>query len=92
MALTLLIGTPSLTLIGATPAALSCAIGKGGVLTALVLLPLMLPVLILGSGAITAEISGLGGKGHIYALSAILPISLLISPILASKSIRLGWE
>jgi len=52
----------------------------------------MLPVLILGSGAITAEISGLGGKGHLYALSAILPISLLISPILASKSIRLGWE
>jgi len=92
LALTLLIGTPSLTLIGATPAALSCAIGKGGVLTALVLLPLMLPVLILGSGAITAEISGLGGKGHIYALSAILPISLLISPILAAKSIRLGWE
>ena len=92
LAITLLIGTPSLTLIGATPAALSCAIGKGGVLTALVLLPLMLPVLILGSGAISAEISGLGGKGHIYALSAIFPISLLVSPFLASRSLRLGWE
>ena len=92
LAFTLLIGTPSLTLIGATPAALSCAIGKGGVLTALVILPLMLPVLILGSGAITAEINGLGGTGHIYALGAIFPISLLIVPFLASKSIRLGWE
>ena len=92
LAITLLIGTPSLTLIGATPAALSCAIGKGGVLTALVLLPLMLPLLILGSGAISAEISGLVGKGHLYALSAIFPISLLVSPFLASRSLRLGWE
>ena len=92
LCLTLLIGTPSLTLIGATPAALSCAIGKGGVLTALIILPLMLPVLILGSGAITAEISGLGGFGHIYALTAILPLSLLAVPFLASKALRLGWE
>ena len=92
LCLTLLIGTPSLTLIGATPAALSCAIGKGGVLTALIILPLMLPVLILGSGAITAEISGLGGFGHIYALAAILPLSLLAVPFLASKALRLGWE
>ena len=92
LCLTLLLGTPSLTLIGATPAALSCAIGKGGVLTALIILPLMLPVLILGSGAISAEISGLGGFGHIYALAAILPISLLAVPFLASKALRLGWE
>ena len=92
LGLTLLLGTPSLTLIGATPAALSCAIGKGGVLTALIILPLMLPVLILGSGAITAEISGLGGIGHIYALAAILPLSLLAVPFLASKALRLGWE
>ena len=92
LCLTLLLGTPSLTLIGATPAALSCAIGKGGVLTALIILPLMLPVLILGSGAITAEISGLGGFGHIYALAAILPLSLLAVPFLTSKALRLGWE
>ena len=92
LCLTLLLGTPSLTLIGATPAALSCAIGKGGVLTALIILPLMLPVLILGSGAISAEISGSGGFGHIYALAAILPISLLAVPFLASKALRLGWE
>ena len=90
--LTLLVGTPSLTLIGITPAALSCVIGKGGVLTAMVMLPLMLPILILGSGAIESEISGLGGIGHLYALAAILPISLLISPYLAAKAIRLGWE
>ena len=92
LCLTLLLGTPSLTLIGATPAALSCAIGKGGVLTALIILPLMLPVLILGSGAITAEVTGLGGFGHIYALAAILPLSLLVVPFLASKALRLGWE
>ena len=92
LCLTLLLGTPSLTLIGATPAALSCAIGKGGVLTALIILPLMLPVLILGSGAINAELLGLGGFGHIYALAAILPLSLLAVPFLASKALRLGWE
>ena len=90
--LTLLIGTPSLTLIGATPAALSCVVGKGGVITAMVMLPLMLPILILGAGAIESEISGLGGIGHLYALSAILPISLIITPYLAAKAIRLGWE
>ena len=90
--LTLLIGTPSLTLIGATPAALSCVIGKGGVITAMVMLPLMLPILILGAGAIEAEISGLGGIGHLYALFAILPISLLVAPFLAAKAVRLGWE
>ena len=87
-----MIGTPSLTLIGATPAALSCVIGKGGVITAMVMLPLMLPILILGAGAIEAEISGLGGIGHLYALSAILPISLLVAPFLAAKAVRLGWE
>ena len=90
--LTLLIGTPSLTLIGATPAALSCVVGKGGVITAMVMLPLMLPILILGAGAIESEISGLGGIGHLYALSAILPVSLIITPYLAAKAIRLGWE
>ena len=90
--LSLLIGTPSLTLIGVTPAALSCSIGKGGVLTAMVMLPLMLPILILGSGAIESEVSGLGGIGHLYALSAILPISLLVAPFLAARAIRLGWE
>ena len=88
----LLIGTPSLTLIGITPAALSCAIGKGGVLTVMIMLPLMLPVLIFGAGAIEAELLGIGGLGHMYALGAILPISLLISPFIASKAIRLGWE
>ena len=88
----LLLGTPSLTLIGAAPAALSCTVGKGGVIITMVVLPLMLPILILGSGAITAEIKGMGGIGHLYVLAAIFPIASVIVPFLASKAIRLGWE
>ena len=92
LVIALFLGTPSLTLIGAVPAALSCTIGKGGVIITMVVLPLMLPVLILGSGAVISEVSGLGGLGHLYALAAIFPISAVIVPFLASKAIRLGWE
>ena len=90
--LTLLIGTPSLTLIGAVPAALSCTIRKGGVVISLAILPLVLPILILGSGAITAEINGDGGISYLYLLGAILPISIIIVPFLGAKALRLGWE
>ena len=92
MSLALFLGTPSLTLIGIVPTALSCTLGKGGVIITMVILPLMLPILILGSTAINAEILGLGGLGYLYALAAIFPVALLIVPFLASKAIKLSWE
>ena len=60
MMLTLLLGTPSLSLIGAIGAALTLGLRGGGVLVSLLVLPLYIPVLVFGAGAVEATVSGLG--------------------------------
>ncbi|MCW8847930.1 MAG: heme exporter protein CcmB, partial [Sedimenticola sp.] len=65
MVISLLLGTPALSLIGAIGAALTLGLRGGGVLVSLLVLPLYIPVLIFGAGAVEATASGLGGQGHI---------------------------
>ncbi len=92
LVITLLIGTPALSLIGAIGAALTLGLRGGGVLVSLLVLPLMIPVLIFGAGAVEATVSGLGGEGHLSMLSAILVMSLLLAPLAASAALRVSAE
>ena len=90
--LTLLLGTPSLSLIGAIGAALTLGLRGGGVLVSLLVLPLYIPVLIFGAGAVEATVSGLGGAGHISMLGAIFLLSLVLSPLATVAALRVSAE
>jgi len=88
----LLLGTPALSLIGAIGAALTIGLRGGGVLVSLLVLPLCIPVLIFGAGAVEANVSGLGEQGHISMLGAILVLSLLFAPLATSAALRVSAE
>ncbi len=90
--LTLLLGTPSLSLIGAIGAALTLGLRGGGVLVSLLVLPLYIPVLIFGAGAVEATVSGLGGAGHISMLGAIFLLSLVMAPLATVAALRISAE
>jgi heme exporter protein B len=82
------LGTPSLSLIGAIGAALTLGARRGGVLLGLLILPLYVPVLILGAGAVEAAISGLGARPHLLILAAMAAAALPLAPLAASAAIR----
>ena len=90
--LTLLAGTPALSLIGAIGAALTLGLRGGGVLVSLLVLPLTIPVLIFGAGAVEASISGLGEEGHLSMLLAILVMSMLLAPLATAMALRISVE
>jgi len=76
----LLLGTPSLTLIGAIGAALTVTLRRGGVLIAIIILPLYIPILIFGAGMLTQTAQGLETTSQIYTLAAILVLSITLAP------------
>lgn len=88
----LLLGTPTLTFIGAVGAALTLGIRGGGVLLSLLILPLYIPVLIFGAGAVEADLSGISASGHFYLLGALLMISLFLAPWATAVALRLAME
>ncbi|MCU7958439.1 MAG: heme exporter protein CcmB [gamma proteobacterium symbiont of Bathyaustriella thionipta] len=90
--LSLLLGTPALSLIGSIGAALTLGIRGGGVLVSLLVLPLYIPVLIFGAGAVEATVSGLGGQGHLSMLGAILIGALVLAPLATSAALRISAE
>jgi heme exporter protein B len=90
--LSLLLGTPALSLIGAIGAALTLGLRGGGVLLSLLVLPLYIPVLIFGAGAVEASTSGLGAQSHLALLGAILVLSLMLTPFAASAALRISSE
>jgi len=90
--LSLLLGTPSLSLIGAIGAGLTLGLRNGGVLVSLLVLPLYIPVLIFGAGAVEASASGLGAQSHLYLLGAILVMALLLAPVGAAAALRVSAE
>jgi heme exporter protein B len=92
LVITLLMGTPALSLIGAIGAALTLGLRGGGVLVSLLVLPLTIPVLIFGAGAVEATVSGLGGEGHLFMLAAILVLSLFFAPLAAAAALRVSVE
>jgi len=92
MMLTLLLGTPALSLIGAIGAALTLGIRGGGVLVSLLVLPLYIPVLIFGTGAVDAGISGMSYEGHLSLLGAFLLMALLTTPLATAAALRISVE
>ena len=92
MVIALLLGTPTLSLLGAIGAALTLGLRTGGILIALLVLPLYIPVLIFGAGAVEATASGLGGQAHLMMLGAILLVALLATPIATSAALRISSE
>jgi heme exporter protein B len=74
LVLSLLLGTPVLGLIGAVGAALTLGLRGAGVLLSLLVLPLYVPVLIFGAGAVEAQAAGLGAQAHLSLLGACLAL------------------
>jgi heme exporter protein B len=88
--LSLLLGTPTLSLVGAIGAALTVGLRKGGVLISLLVLPLYIPVLIFGSGAVQAAITGLPLGGYLALLGAMLALGLIMAPLAISAALRIS--
>jgi heme exporter protein B len=88
----LLIGTPVLSAIGAIGAALTLGLRGGGVLIALLVLPLYVPVVIFGAGAVDASVSGLDPVGHLSLLAAFLLLSLVVGPVASATALRISVE
>lgn len=92
LAASLLLGTPALSLIGAVGAALTLGLRGGGVLVSLLVLPLYIPVLIFGAGAVEASASGLGARAHLSLLGACLAIALVFGPWATAAALRISME
>jgi heme exporter protein B len=90
--LSLLLGTPSLSLLGAVGAALSLGARRGGVLLSLLVLPLYIPVLIFGVAAVEAAIGGFGARPHLLLLGALLAGALVLTPVAAAAALRQALE
>jgi len=88
----LLLGTPTLSLIGAVGAALTLGVRGGGALLSLLVLPLYVPVLIFGAGAVEASAAGLGAAAHLSLLGALLLASLVFAPWATAVSLRIAVE
>src|SRR5258708_7989448 len=86
--LSLLLGTPSLSLIRAAGAALSLGARRDRVLVSLLVLPLYIPVLIFGVAAIEAAIGGFGARPHLLLLGALLARALVLTPLAAAAALR----
>ena len=93
MALTLIAGTPALTFIGLIGAALTVALRRGGLLLAILILPLTIPVLIFGVAAANAAIAGPMPFGApLTILCALTLVSIVIGPFAAAAALRHGME
>jgi heme exporter protein B len=88
LVLSLALGTPALTLIGAIGAALTLGARRGGVLISLLVLPLYVPVLIFGVGVVTAAIDGIDPSARIIALGGFLLGALALAPLAAAAALR----
>ena len=88
----LLIGTPVLSLIGAAGAALTLGVRGGGALLGLLVLPLFVPVLVFGAGAVTATLTGINPSAHLSLLGAFLAVSSLVGPWAACAALRVALD
>ena len=92
LTLALLIGTPALSGIGAIGAALTLGVRGGGVLLSLLVLPLYIPVLIFGAGAVEATVSGVGAQAHLSLLAALTLGGVFFAPWATAAAIRIALE
>jgi heme exporter protein B len=92
LALSLLLGTPVLSMIGAIGAALTLGLRGGGVLLALLVLPLYVPVLILGAGSVEMAAAGLAPDGQLLLLGALLVFTAAFAPWAIAAALRISVE
>ena len=90
--ITLTLGTPALSLIGAVGAALTLGLRGGGVLISLLVLPLYIPILIFGAGAVESQNAGLGAEAHLSILGAFLMVTLVFAPISTAAALRISMD
>lgn len=88
----LLLGTPVLSLVGSIGAALTLGVRGGGVLVSLLVLPLYIPVLIFGAGAVGAEASGVGAAAHLLLLGGSLAGAAALAPWATAAALRIAVE
>lgn len=88
----LLVGTPTLSLIGAVGAALTLGVRGGAVLLCILVLPLSIPVLVFGASAGAAADAGLNVAPHFSLLGACLALSLCVCPLATAAGLRIAME
>ena len=88
----LLLGTPALSLIGAVGAALTVGLKRGGALLALLVLPLYVPILIFGAGAVLERMAGIETMAQIYWLGVITMASLTLAPFAVQAALKVSLE
>jgi heme exporter protein B len=88
----LALGTPALSLIGAVGAALTLGLRGGGVLVSLLVLPLYVPVLILGAGSVGAVAAGLGAAPYLLLLGALALFAVVLTPWAVAAALRISVE
>lgn len=92
MIVSLLLGTPTLTMLGAIGAALTLGVRGGSILMALLVLPLYVPVLIFGAGAVEATMAGLGAQANLYLLGAMLLVGIVLTPFAAAAAVKISLD
>ena len=92
LTLSLLLGTPTLSMIGAIGAALTLGLRGSGLLVALLVLPLFVPVLIFGAGAVTSSVAGIGSEANLSLLGACFMLSLAFAPWATAVALRIALE
>lgn len=90
LVLTLLIGTPVLSLFGSIGVALTVGLGSRGLILAVIVLPLTMPVLIIGAKAVTDVMFGLPVGSHFALLGAMLAVALSIAPLASAAALRIS--
>lgn len=92
LVLSLLLGTPTLSMIGAIGAALVLGVRGSGLLVALLVLPLYVPVLIFGAGAVASSLTGVGAEANLSLLGACFVLSLFFAPWATAAALRIALE
>ena len=88
--LSLVLGTPALTIVGAIGAALTVGLNRGGILLAVLVLPLYIPVLIFGAGAVSAAAGGANVDGILAILGALLALTISLGPLAVSAGLKIS--
>ena len=86
----LLLGTPILSLLGAVGAALTVGLKRGGILLALLILPLYIPVLILGSGVLQAALQGLPTLGYLLWMASLMMLTITLTPFAIAAGLKIS--
>jgi len=92
LALTLVLGTPVLSLLGGLGAALTLGLRSGAALLILLIVPLCIPALIFGAGAVAAIDAGESARGHYSLLGAFLVFTALLAPPATAAALRIATE